>query len=273
MERTNGEQTFTFHLPWRLTPGLVLDLLRGRPRSLARDCRAMVARMRPVPRVIGVRAIPQQGPFVLVANHFSGPDLWIGWTAALLTHAVARARSGGIPENAPAIPVYWLVDADLNRSEPRGWRRIAPATGWTLRRLARVWGMVPLPRDGSSMARANTLRRMIRLASPPPSGDGQPIGLFPEGEGHGLTGLRPVPDAAGDLLALLARRDIPILPAAVWFDQGRLTARIGKPFRPSGAGRATADEVIVRVGALLPREMWGAYADSIQRHLTRGHGR
>ena len=253
-------------LPWLIAPGLALDVFRGKRRSLAADCRAMVARMRPVPRVVGVRNIPQQGPFVLVANHFEGPGLWIGWTAALLTHAVARARSTGRVPDAGGDQLHWLVVADMDRTRVRGWKKLIRGTGWAFRRVAHVWGLMPLPRpDAPTVRRAIVLRRLVRLASPPAAGAGEPAAFFPEGEGNGFAGLRRAPDAAGDLLALLARRGVPAVPAAVWLEEGRLTARIGEAWLPTVAGAAGTEEAMARIGVMLPASMWGAYRDAITR--------
>lgn len=229
--------------------------------------------MRPAPRVIGVRHIPPSGPFVLVANHLEGPGLWIGWSAALLTHAVARAR----PDTRGAHPsLHWLVEADMDRARVGGWKKLVPGTAWAFRRVAKVWGMVAIPRTAApAIRRATALRSLIRLVSPAPVGGGEPAGFFPEGEGDGINGLRLIPDAAGGLLALLGRRGVPSVPAAVWLEPvdgsgSRLTARIGPPWLPAGDGRSTATDAMVRIGAMLPPRMWGAYRGQIARHLEAG---
>lgn len=227
----------------------------------------MVARIQPPPRVTGARTIPA-APFVLVANHFEGPGLWIGWTAALLTHAYARIQREQRTAN-PA-PLHWLVLAEMDRTRVDGWKKLIPGTSWAFRRVALVWGLVPLPRPEAPAARrATALRRLIRLASPPPRGAGEPVAFFPEGEGDGLAGLRAAPAAAGDLLALLGRQGVPAVPAAVWLAEGRLTARIGPAWLPVAGGEAGATEAMTRIGVLLPRAMWGPYTRTID---ARGEG-
>lgn len=248
-----------YRLPWLIVPGLGTDVFRGVGRPIARDARAMVGRIKPAPRVIGVRNVPRTGPFVLVANHYEGPGLWIGWTAALLTHAVARARGG-------RTPLHWLVIAEMDRGRVGGWKKWLPATGWAFGRVAQVWGLAQMPRpEAPAAARAAALRRLIRLVSPSPAGRGEPAGFFPEGEGDGVGGLRPVGPAAGELLALLARRGVPSLPAAVWHDGDRLTARIGTAWLPE-AGPAASEAVMGRIAALLPEPMRGPYAAAAVRH-------
>lgn len=246
-------------LPWSIIPSLGIDVFRGEPRSLAADARAMVARMQPLPRVTGVRNIPASASFVLVANHFEGPGLWIGWSAALLTHAVARARP-----SADSAPLHWLVEADMDRARVAGWKKLVPGTAWAFGRVARVWGLVAIPRPESPPAhRVAAVRRLVQLASPP-QGAGAPVGFFPEGEGAGLDGLRRAPDAAGSLLALLGKRGVPTVPAAVWLEDGRLTARIGEPWLVQQRGAAGATEAMVRIGRMLPPHLHGDYASELR---------
>lgn len=240
-----------YPLPWPIAPGLGRDVIRGRPRRLAPDCAAMVARMTPAPAVSGHEHIPRAGPFALVANHYEGPGLWIGWAAALLTDAVARVRPA-------AVPVHWLVIGAMDRRRVRGVKRLVPGTAWFFGRVAHTWGMVAVPRaDAPAAARAAALRRLVRLASPPPAGAGEPVGLFPEGEGDGFDGLRPALPGTGALLVLLCRRGLPVLPAGVWAADGRLHAAFGPPFHAAGGDAAVRAEVMARIGALLPARLRG----------------
>lgn len=233
----------SFHLPWNLAFGLGADVLAGKERPFLGDCTAMVRQMQPRARVTGLHHIPRSGSFVLLANHYEGPGLWIGWTAALLTHAVAQVRP------APA-PLHWLVTGAMDRRRVGGIKRLAPGTGWFFARIARTWGMVALPgAEDSPARRAVALRRLVGLAAPP-SGGGEPVGFFPEGEGDGIAGLRPPRPGSGALLLALARRGVPALPAGVWSAGGRLQARFGEPWLPSGTDGSVRQEVMMRFAEL-----------------------
>jgi hypothetical protein len=253
-----------YRLPRRVMLSMGPDLALGRRRSFADDCAAMVGQMRPAPVVDGLEHIPSAGPFMLLANHYEGPGLWIGWSAALLTDAVARVRP------AP-VPVHWLVIGAMDRGRVRGVKRWAPSTDWVFGRVAHAWSMVALPRpDAPPAARATALRRLVHLVAPPPDGRGEPAGLFPEGEGDGFAGLRPAAPGSGRLLALLARRGVPALPAAVWAEEGRLHARFGPAWRADdGDDAALRAEAMHRIAALLPASMRGCYASD---HAVSGGG-
>jgi 1-acyl-sn-glycerol-3-phosphate acyltransferase len=240
-----------YPLPWRIAPGLARDVWLGRQRSFAADCAAMVTRMAPPPEVSGLEHIPTAGPFALVANHYEGPGLWIGWAAALLTDAIGRVR----PARAP---VHWLVTGAMDRRRVRGAKKLVPGTAWLFGRVADAWEMVVIPpADAPTAARAGALRQAIRLIAPT-SGAGVPVGVFPEGEGDGFAGLRTALPGSGSLIGRLARSGAPVLPAAVWAEQGRMHARFGPKWRPDmrddGALRA---EMMQRIAELLPERLRG----------------
>ncbi|MGI8551595.1 MAG: hypothetical protein ACR2PL_12550, partial [Dehalococcoidia bacterium] len=164
-----------YHLPRRLILPIGLDILRGNQRSFAADCDVMVQAMPKPPLVRGLEQIPVSGPLALVANHYEGPGLWIGWSAAVLTSAIAQVR----PD---PVPVHWLVLRDMDRGRIRGVKKLAPATSWAFERVARAWSMASLPGPGIPATRAVAVRTLLRLSLPPPTGRGRPVGLFPEGE-------------------------------------------------------------------------------------------
>jgi hypothetical protein len=238
-----------YRLPRRVVFELGPTIMFRRTRSFAADCGAMVRQMHPGPTVAGLDHVPPAGPFALIANHYEGPGLWIGWAAAILTDAVARAR-GGDP------PVHWLVIGAMDRGRVDGLKRYVPSTAWVFERVAHAWGMVPIARpDAQAGTRAASLRRLIRIAAPA-SGTGEPVGLFPEGEGSGVAGLRPALEGTGLLLLILGRAGVPVLPAAVWAGDGRLHARFGETWLPTSSDDATVRALAMgRIAALLPEHM------------------
>ena len=45
------------------------------------------------PLVRGADRIPEDGRFVVVANHYERPGLWMGWSALLISHVVQTRTS------------------------------------------------------------------------------------------------------------------------------------------------------------------------------------
>ena len=152
-------------LPWRRFPGLAWDLIQRRPRSFLADCRAMLEQL--PTSWEGDENIPATGPLCIVANHFQRADLWIGWSGALLTVAVAERRSGQVPR--------WLVLGGLPIGPTR--RHFSfPGAAWAFGRVADVWGLVPTTGFPDARQRSQSLRRLIELLQ-----QGNAIGVFPEG--------------------------------------------------------------------------------------------
>lgn len=238
-QRVNG-----FHLPWQLAPDLGRDIILNRTRPFAADCAAMVAAMPAPPRVVGREHIPAAGPFALAANHLEGPGLWIGWPAALLTAAVHSVR----PD---PVPVHWLVLREMDRRRVNGIKRLVPAASWAFARVAHAWSMIALPPADDPAARAAAVRALLRRVLPAPDGEGRPVGVFPEGEDGSLSFLRAPAPGASALLALLVRRDVPVLPAAVWLQDGSLSCRFGPSLRSLQRATAAA-EVMRAIAALMP---------------------
>ncbi len=246
------EKPPSYRVPPRILLRLGRAMLRRGEVSLVHDVHELIASTRPAPLLTGAENIPERGPFVAVANHCQRRGLWIGIASSLLTAAVADRRPG-------APPLHWAVVA-----ETRLWagRVAVPGTRWAYREVARCYEMVTLPPAPAEVAgRAGGLRRLARLALPPPRGRGEPVALYPEGERGTAAGLvEPLP-GTGTLLRLLAAGGVPALPVGFAEEEGRLRCRVGPPFRPEAAGgdAEAAEDAMRRIAALLPERMRGRF--------------
>jgi hypothetical protein len=89
--------------------------------------------------------------------------------------------------------------------------------------------------------------------------------VFPEGERGGVDGLRPALPGIGRFFALLGRYGVPVVPAALFEDEGGLVARFGAPLhvraeQARAAGDAEASEQVMwQIAALLPAHLRGPY--------------
>jgi 1-acyl-sn-glycerol-3-phosphate acyltransferase len=196
--------------------------------------------------------IPRQGPLIIAANHLSNADgvLVGGW----LTPALGRR-------------IHWL-----GKREMVDW----PILG----RLARAGSVHGIDRGTADIEAFRLAQRILD--------DGHVMVIFPEGTRSPTGALQEAKDG----LAMLAlRTGATILPVGVagtdrfWprgrspRPGGRLTLRVGKPFRladilPAGIDRRAAKSlatkaIMARIAALLPSRHRGVYADAAAA-LERG---
>jgi 1-acyl-sn-glycerol-3-phosphate acyltransferase len=214
--------------------------------------------------VLNADHIPREGPFVLVANHYERPGLKVFWGGMLVSHAVFQRRTAGRS-------LRWLMTSEWYDF------RLGPipvptsVLRWLFRRISRVYGLVIVPRAAErGVGRAAAMRTILDVVR----GQGEAIGLFPEAFGTGRL-IHPAP-GVGQFLLLLSKRGIPILPAGIFEEEGRLTAAFGPPFAiemPSDVEKAESErrageQVMVSIGRLLPSELWGVYAEAITQALA-----
>lgn len=240
---------------WGL-PGFAFSLLFRRRRSLARDAERAFARRRPAPRFPNSQVLPEEGPFVLVANHYGRPGMRVYWFGIALAAHLARVR----PRQRP---VRWLMIAEWLRY--RLWGR-APMPRWFLHwlfsRIAHAYGLITVEQeDRPAQARARALRQALDALQ-----GGDPVGITPEGPGKAP--MRPPRPGSGLFLAALAATGAPLIPAGFYEDaDGALVVRFGEAVSlPEAAGtrdqrdRAAADAVMVAVARLLPEHLRGVYS-------------
>lgn len=199
----------------------------------------------------------------MVVNHYARPGLDAWWPAILATWSVGQAR--------PATPVHWLMVSEWAWPSWQYRFIITPATRWGFGRLARLYDLILTPpvlnHHYSSAQGAAAVRRFLALAAQTAS-QGHVLAMAPEGREGPLGALTFLPPGAGRFLVRLARAGLPLLPAGISEDPpGQLVARFGPVFQldqPLATGKAVADEwaasqVMGRLAALLPAELWGAY--------------
>jgi 1-acyl-sn-glycerol-3-phosphate acyltransferase len=234
----------------------VKAVLLLRPRSFVQDAQVAVAGLCPPPEVRGAENIPACGPVLLVCNHYSRPGLGAWWLALAISAAVAAQRTPGAdPE------IHWLMTTAWTFPESP-WRRrwLTPLTKWAFRRVAQVYGFVPMPpmppAPDEVEERAQAVRATLRLARRMAKTGGM-IGLAPEGrDTPGQLG--DPPEGAGRFIAMLVEAGLPVLPVGVAETAGRLRVSFGPPFVPRippsrhERDRAVARQVMDAIACQLP---------------------
>lgn len=183
--------------------------------------------------------IPEEGPLLIVGNHFSFVD------PAAMIRTIPQPLEfigGHIPAFAP-LPV---------------------------RMFPKLWGILPVFRGTGS-------REALRASEEILKQNGM-LGIFPEG-GSWAQVLRPARPGTAYLAARTKARILPIgiigatevFPSLSKWKRARVILKIGKPFGPfevSGKGRdrrqqldEIGDEIMLRIADLLPADQQGVYSD------------
>lgn len=236
-----------------------------RRRSFPADAVRMYRTITPQPQVEGLEGVPASGSLVVVFNHYHSRSFASWWSPISITALIHSRRTlapGGI---SWIMTVAWTYPDRLRR------RVVTPLTQWAFGRLAHVYGFVAMPpmppRPHEVEARARAVRRTLALARqvPPPL-----IGLSPEGHDGPNANLIEPPSGVGRFLSHLGASR-PVLPVGVYEEGDRLVVRFGEPFAleapgdvmPAGRDTWASERVMLAIGRLLPRRLWGAYHDRL----------
>ena len=204
----------TYPIPWDVVFSLSPHIWHGTQMSVDKFTSDIAARMQPPPLVEGTANLPATARFVLVANHYQRPGLWIAHPASIITQAVRRHYGLDDP------PIRWVVTANWPPLKIGRWRIPSPGD-WLLPRVAKALSCYPIAFAGTNpRSTARLLRRLLRDAVTLD----RPIGLIPEGTGGVAGRWSPALPGVGRLLRQLAKLGLPVQPAAI-SEQDRLVIR------------------------------------------------
>jgi hypothetical protein len=231
-----------------------LYIAAGRPRSLARDA-FFALREAPVPPIVrGLDHIPTRGPFVVTANHYERPGLWMLWGALAISDLVL-VRAGE--------DTHWIAIEQWESLSVAGISIPPEATRVVFERTFRTYDLLAMPPpDAPAAPRAASMRAaagMIRA--------GRIIGLMPEGDVGPTPELLPAREGVGAFLLLLRA---PVVPIGLYEEDGRFVVHAGEPFTltpprdlpKDGRDRWARTRVMTAIRDLLPEPLWGAYRRS-----------
>jgi len=189
--------------------------------------------------IIGAENIPDHGPLIVVANHFSFLDPVM--MVALAPWPMEFLGGFKMP-NAPRV-VTWIP---------------------------KVWGYFPVFRGTGS-------RLALKAAEAVLNQNGV-LGIYPEASSH-VAYLRPARPGTAFLAARTGASILPmgfdglpkLFPRLRQARRAKVTVRIGKPFGPysvTGRGRerrrqldAIGDDIMQHIAELIPEDKRGAYSD------------
>ncbi len=229
--------------------------LAGRRRSFQADAAQLVARLRPAAEYRGLEHLPRSGPLLLVSNHFYRPGFDAWWVPFALS-AVAGEE------------VHWITTAERTYPGQRRGVVLRPIERLFLACVERVYGffrMPPMPPDPRQVEqRALAVRQVIAYVRKAPAAR---IGLAPEGRDLPGGVLGWPPPGGGRFMLSLARLGLPLAPAGVFEENGRLVVQFGPPFAltaPTGLRGEELDcaagrMVMQRIAALLPPALRGEF--------------
>jgi 1-acyl-sn-glycerol-3-phosphate acyltransferase len=207
----------SYPIPWDLLFGLWPNMFHRTATSVDAFSAGIVARLQPPPIIEGLENLPSSPRFVLAANHYQRPGLWIMHPASVLTQAIRRHYGPGDP------PVRWMVTANWPAIK-LGPLSVRSPGDILLPRVADALACYPVSFAQSNPAyTARSLRRILREA---PLLD-RPLGIFPEGVAGTAGKLTdPIPGVER-LLSHLAKHGLPVQPAGISESAGRLVVRFG----------------------------------------------
>jgi 1-acyl-sn-glycerol-3-phosphate acyltransferase len=223
----------------------------GRRRSPAVDGELVWRGISPPVLLTGdVDGLPN-GPCVIAANHLNGPGIWVGLGAALIAAVLGR--------ETPNAMIRGVGVAAYRDFKLWGFVPISDSiTRFAFRRFYVVYGIIRMPHVSEGANRRSSAVRSILAALR----KGEVIILFPEGRNVENFVMREIQPGVGDLLRLVTRMDVPVVPIALAPTGATFSLTIGS--RLNTLVDASGQEIEMHLGrtlaAMLPAQLRGPYA-------------
>lgn len=224
-------------------------LLLRRSRSFRADAIRSIQTLGTRPKIIHSQNIPQQGPGLLVTNHYTRPGFDTWW--------IALGISAAVP-----VEIHWMMTNGWNHFGSLG-----RVTRWLFPKLAGVYGFTPtppMPPDPAEVAdRARAVRQVLKAARRP----GVLIGLAPEGRDQPGGVLGEPPPGSGRFVRQLMKNCRQIVPVGVYEDGEGLCLSFGPKIEWATSLESTSsnnDEWVARrmmaaIAQQLPERLRGIY--------------
>jgi 1-acyl-sn-glycerol-3-phosphate acyltransferase len=232
----------------------IVYILRGKARSLAHDALYAIANMPAPPLIRGSDLIPEDGNFIVVANHYERPGLWMAWPALFVSRTI-QERTGK--------DTHWIAIEEWESFSLMG----IPIPSSVLRavfgRAFQTYGIIAMPPMAASPgARAAAMRTATHKVR-----SGSIVGMMPEATVGQTPELLEAREGVGAFLLLLSSSGVRILPVGLHEEHGRLVAHFGEPFHLVPTQHVTKEErdawtrrhVMLVIRDLLPEPLWGAF--------------
>lgn len=240
-------------IPLSVWAKAVLAAAFGFRRSPHREGRDIWNSLRPRGNISGLEHLPANRPFVVVANHFNGPGIWVGLAGGLLAYALGDA--------VPGATVTGVGVASYRNFKLGPLPVSSKVTEFVFGRFYRVYGVIRMPNVGEgAFARSGGVRVILRALK-----RGDIVVLFPEGRNVTNFVMRPIEPGVGDLLRLAVKAGAAIIPAAIWRDNDAFSVAFGPPIPIEPDTRRDEAEALTgnHIAQMLPPAFRGEYGETL----------
>lgn len=232
-----------------------LFMLQGRPRSLGADFKWLTSDLPVSPVVRGSDNIPTSGPYVVAANHYERPGLWMGWSAMIVARTIYEHTGERL---------RWIAISEWHQYR-LGFVPVPPAiTHWIFGRFFDTFGFISM---APAVAGVQERRQGVRAALDAVKA-GDAIGIFPEANIGATPAMIEAQPGSGSFVLAMSQRGASIIPLGLFEVNRRLNAVFAPPVDLSEThdlsradrDAAVRDKVMRAIAALLPEELRGFYA-------------